>query len=127
MRHYCNGWAKKSRKNVSIWKRPFSIKTMHGCTPAQFRWPKLSNWNPNYYNIFHIHRIWHPVTFLFPNLKKWLDGQRFTSNKVIAQTDAYFEDPPKFYFLYGLKNLEKRLEKCIELEGDYVERWKKFT
>ncbi|XP_023217030.1 histone-lysine N-methyltransferase SETMAR-like [Centruroides sculpturatus] len=61
--------------------------------------------------------------FLFPNLKKWLGGQRFTSNEmVIAQTNAYFEDLPKSYFLDGLKKLEKRLEKCIELKGDYVEK-----
>ena len=33
------------KKNVPICKRKrsSSIKTMHGCTPAQFRWPKL--WN----------------------------------------------------------------------------------
>jgi len=37
--------------------------------------------------------------FLFPNLKKWLGGQRFTSNEeIIAQTNAYFEDFPKSYF-----------------------------
>ena len=60
--------------------------------------------------------------FLFPNLKKWLGGQRFTSNEeVIAQTDAYFEDLPKSYFLDGLKKLEKRLEKYIELK-DFVKK-----
>ena len=64
------------------------------------------------------------MTFLyFQTLKKWLRGQRFTSNKEgIAQTDAYFEDLPKSHFLDGLKKLEKRLEKCIELKGDYVEK-----
>ena len=31
--------------------------------------------------------------FLFPNLKKWLGGHRFTSNEdVITQTDAHFDD-----------------------------------
>ena len=50
---------------------------------------------------------------LFPNFKKCLGGQRFSSNEVIAQTDAYFEDRPKSYFLDGLKKLEKRLEKYI--------------
>ena len=44
--------------------------------------------------------------FLFPNLKKWLGGQRFKSNEeVIVQTDAYFEDFLKSYFLDGLKKL----------------------
>ena len=43
--------------------------------------------------------------FLFPNLKKWLGGQRFFSNEeVIDQTDAYFENLPKSYFSDGLKN-----------------------
>ena len=45
-----------------------------------------------------------------------------SNEEVIAQTDAYFEDLPKSYFLDGLKKLEKRLEKCIELKGDYVEK-----
>ena len=59
--------------------------------------------------------------FLFPNLKKWLGGQRFTSNEVITQTDVYCKDLPKSYFSDGLKKLEKRLDKCIGLKGDYVE------
>ena len=42
--------------------------------------------------------------------------------KANAQTDAYFKNFPKLYFLDGLKKLEKRLEKCIELKGDYVEK-----
>ena len=44
------------------------------------------------------------------------------NEEVIAQIDDYFEDLPKSYFLDGSKKLEKRLEKCIELKGDYVEK-----
>ena len=58
--------------------------------------------------------------FCYQTWKKWLGGQRFTSNEVIAQTDAYFEDLPKSYVSDGLKKLEKRLEKCIELKEDCV-------
>ena len=47
------------------------------------------------------------------------------SNEVIIQTDAYFGDLPKSYFLDGLKKLEKRFEKCLELKGDYVEKQNK--
>ena len=65
--------------------------------------------------------------FLFPNLKKWLGGQWFTSNEeVIAQTVASFEEHPKSLFLDCLKKLEKRLEKCIEWKGDYVEKFVKM-
>lgn len=61
--------------------------------------------------------------FLFPNLKKWLAGQRFMSNEeIVTQTNVYFEELPKSYFSDGLGKLQGRLEKCIELKGDYVEK-----
>ena len=61
--------------------------------------------------------------FLFPNLKKSLAGQKFESNEeVIAATEAYFADLQKTYFSDGLKKLEHRWAKCIELKGDYVEK-----
>ncbi|XP_025161796.1 histone-lysine N-methyltransferase SETMAR-like [Harpegnathos saltator] len=54
--------------------------------------------------------------FLFPNLKKWLGGKRFGSNEeVITETNAYFESLEKTYYLEGIKKLEKRWTKCIEL------------
>lgn len=61
--------------------------------------------------------------FLFPNLKKWLGGKRFASNEeVIAETNAYFEEFDKSYYLEGLKKLENRWTRCVELKGDYVEK-----
>ncbi|GBP84565.1 Histone-lysine N-methyltransferase SETMAR [Eumeta japonica] len=56
--------------------------------------------------------------YLFPNLKKWLGGKRFESNEeVITETNAYFESLEKIYYLEGIKKLEKRWTKCIELKG----------
>ena len=47
--------------------------------------------------------------FLFPNLKKWLGGKRFYSNdEIVTQTNTYFEDLEKSYFLEGIQKLEKR-------------------
>lgn len=65
-----------------------------------------------------------PCDFLlFPNLKNWLGGKRFTSNEeAINETNAYFEELDKSYFSGGLKKLESRWTKCIELKGDYVEK-----
>jgi hypothetical protein len=40
----------------------------------------------------------------------------------MAATYAYFGDLEKTYFLDGLKKSENRWTKCIELEGDYVEK-----
>jgi len=61
--------------------------------------------------------------FLFPNLKKWFGGKRFTTREqLIAETEAYFEGLDKSYYSDGLKKLENRWIKCIELKGDYVEK-----
>lgn len=61
--------------------------------------------------------------FLFPNLKKWLGGKRFSSNEeIMHETNAYFEGLPKSHYIEGIEKLEKRWMKCIELGGDYVEK-----
>lgn len=60
--------------------------------------------------------------YLFPNMKRMLQGKRFYSNEdVEAQTTAYFEELPKSYYKTGIEMLQKRWTKCIELKGDYVE------
>ena len=61
--------------------------------------------------------------FLFPNMNKLLGKKRFTSKElVIAATEAYFAVFDKPYFLDGLKRLEYRWTKCIELKGDCIEK-----
>ena len=64
-----------------------------------------------------------PCNFVsFPNLKKSLAGRKFESNEeVIAAKEAYFADLQKTCFSDGLKKLERRWVKSIELKGDYVE------
>jgi len=61
--------------------------------------------------------------YLFPNMKKWLGGKRFTSHEeFIAETEAYFAEFDKLYFLNDIKMLEYRWTKCIELKEDYIEK-----
>jgi len=56
-------------------------------------------------------------------MKKWLGGKRFASNEeIITETEAYFKEFAQSYFLDGIKMLEYRWAKCIELKGDYVEK-----
>ena len=58
---------------------------------------------------------------LFPDMKTWLRGKRFLSNEeIIAAKNEYFEGFDKNYFLEGIKKLECRYNKCIQLKGDYV-------
>ena len=60
--------------------------------------------------------------WLFADLKKMLQGKRFGSNeKVIAETEAYFEAKDKLFYKHGIEKLEKHWNDCIALEGDYID------
>ena len=60
--------------------------------------------------------------YLFADLKRMVQGKRFSSNEeVIAETKAYFEAKDKSFYKKGIEMLEKRWNKSITLEGDYVD------
>lgn len=57
-----------------------------------------------------------------PNLKRWLINNKFGSREeVINATPGYYASLPKNYYLDGIKDLENRWKKCIQLEGNYIE------
>jgi len=61
--------------------------------------------------------------FLFPKLKLFLAGQRFSSNqKAIAAVEGYFADLTKNHYRDGIMALEHCWNKYISLKGDYVEK-----
>ncbi|GBP17318.1 Histone-lysine N-methyltransferase SETMAR [Eumeta japonica] len=61
--------------------------------------------------------------FLFSNLEKELRGRRFVDdNQMKMAVESHFDCKEKEYFLGGLKALYTRYEKCISLEGDYIEK-----
>ncbi|CAK1596485.1 unnamed protein product [Parnassius mnemosyne] len=61
--------------------------------------------------------------FPFSNLKKDLRSRRFADhNEMKTAVDRHFEEKDTEYFLGGLKVLYARCEKCITLEGDYIEK-----
>ncbi|KOC61211.1 Histone-lysine N-methyltransferase SETMAR [Habropoda laboriosa] len=60
---------------------------------------------------------------LFPKLKKFLRGCRFSSDdELIAAVNVYFEDLQEKDFRDGITGLEHRWMNCIEVQGDYVEK-----
>jgi len=60
---------------------------------------------------------------LFPKLKLFLAGQRFSSNQeAISAVEGYFADLTKNHYRDGIMVLEHRCNKCISLKGDYVEK-----
>jgi len=61
--------------------------------------------------------------FLFPKLKLFLTGQRFSSNQeAIAAVEGYFADLTKNSYRNRIMALEHCWNKCISFKGDYVEK-----
>jgi hypothetical protein len=57
--------------------------------------------------------------YLFPTLKKHLVGRKLLSNEEITSAaEGWFMAQPKEFFLDGLKKLEQRSHKCVELRGN---------
>jgi histone-lysine N-methyltransferase SETMAR len=59
--------------------------------------------------------------YLFPKLKIFLVGQRFSSNQeATAAVEGYFAHLTKNLYRDGIMALEHRWNKCISLKGDCV-------
>jgi len=60
--------------------------------------------------------------YLFPKLKFFLAGLRFSSNQeATAAEEGYFAHLTKNHCRDGIMALEHRWNKCISLKRDYVE------
>lgn len=60
--------------------------------------------------------------FLFPNLKRWLQRKRFYTNIQIRRgIHNHFNELDDLFFRSGVQMLKDRWNKCISLNGDYVE------
>jgi hypothetical protein len=60
---------------------------------------------------------------LFPKLKLFLAGQRFSSNQeAIGAVEGYFADRMKNHYRDEKMVLEHHWNKCISLKGNYVEK-----
>jgi histone-lysine N-methyltransferase SETMAR len=60
---------------------------------------------------------------LFSNLKRFLRGRRFTSDEELKScVETWFSGLPADFYETGLNALKKRWQKCIALQGEYVEK-----
>jgi [histone H3]-lysine36 N-dimethyltransferase SETMAR len=60
---------------------------------------------------------------LFMHLKKWLASQRFeTDDELQTGVNEWFKTLAADFFDTGIKNLVPRYQKCVEVNGDYVEK-----
>ncbi|KAJ7345861.1 hypothetical protein JRQ81_001811 [Phrynocephalus forsythii] len=61
--------------------------------------------------------------FLFPKMKKPLRGRRFDDREdVIFEVEQWFSSKVEDFYKEGLKQFEKRWQKCLTLQGDYMEK-----
>ena len=59
----------------------------------------------------------------FPHLKKDLKGTHFTSDDEVKQAvTSWMKQRTPEFFVDGMRKLVLRWEKCIERQGDYVEK-----
>jgi len=59
---------------------------------------------------------------LFPGMKKQLKGRHFSSDEeVISAAGTWLGGQRYDFFLSGLRKLEQRAKKCVELRGEFIE------
>jgi len=103
-------------------KKSSFIRTVHPPTKAFWQWCyELLEHTPYSPDLA-------PSDFsLFPKLKLFLAGQRFSSNQeAITAVGGYFADLTKNHYRDWIMALEHCWNKCISLKGDYVEKLKQF-
>jgi histone-lysine N-methyltransferase SETMAR len=61
--------------------------------------------------------------FLFPNLKKDLRKQAYTSDLAVEKaTMAWLKKKSESFYAGGISRLKHRWEKCVKVKGEYVEK-----
>lgn len=60
---------------------------------------------------------------LFGPLKEAIRGRRFSSDEPLKEAvHSWLASQPKTFFHEGIRKLEQRWTKCVEKQGDYVEK-----
>ena len=60
---------------------------------------------------------------LFPALKEHLSGQRFVNDEEVTEAvNRFLHDAEKNWYDAGINKLVVRLQKCVDRNGDYVEK-----
>jgi len=61
----------------------------------------------------------HSDFYLFPKMKEDLRGKSFPDDNAVNE---WLDEQPEEFFQAGIKALEHRWTKCIELQEDYIEK-----
>ena len=60
---------------------------------------------------------------LFPNMKTWLTTQRFHDAEMQAGVNEWLKSQAAKFYDDGINKLVHRYDKCLNLNGDYVEKY----
>ena len=65
---------------------------------------------------------------LFPNMKTWFATQRFDDDAELqAGVNVRLKSQAAKFYDDGINKLVHRYDKCLNLNGDYVEKWFKIV
>jgi len=109
----------KKRKRPHLAKKKVFFHHDNEFTRARHRWPNSAT---NYFPIQHIRQILSPATISC--FQTWQNVRR---KEIHHQRAGHRRNRGLFWrvgqiILFGLKKLENRWIKCIELKGDYIEK-----
>jgi len=94
---------------VALFSPSFCIITItHRHSRLRKRWPNWTNYDSNWLLIHHILQIWLPAILSVPKPRAVaFQGKRFTLNeKIIAETEAYFEGLDVSYYKKDIEMLK---------------------
>ena len=111
------GWEAAKRNSFASWQCS-SAQINDGSSHINAVWFQSS---PSSDVFTRSSTIW---LFPFPKSEKQhVKGQRFHSNEdVISAVEEWFESHPKSYYAQGLLRVKERWQKCVDMQGDYVEK-----
>jgi histone-lysine N-methyltransferase SETMAR len=66
--------------------------------------------------------------YLFTKIKVWLDTQRFhTNEEPMDGVNNWLHNLAAEFFDEGLQNLVSRYDKCLNVDGNYVEKYRSYV
>jgi len=116
-------WQQRGRKHGCSFARLLHWRTRHSAVSLDRRSETCRN-SPSYVgSVWTEHRESTKGLWVGP-LKEVLHGRRFTSNEEVKEeVHTWLREQPKSFFCAGIQKLVEWYNKCIALQGDYVEKW----
>ena len=120
--------AEIKKKRLHMQKKSCSTKTMHRATSPWKRWSNWMNYALNCFLTHHILHIWPSATIR--SLLSWKNapGKEFWLQwRSDCRNWGLFESKDETFYKKDNEKLEKHWNKCITLEGNYVNEYSRIS